>query len=184
MRLRTAASASASPRVAREAHGEALLQPDDAVALDELVGQEHDLRLVHVLPRVSGKLHVPAHDGGHARVAQPLEQVGAGVRVPRLRAGDVVQQRAREHERLAQVLPALVQGGGERRRHRRHRARVRDARLRQAVLREQPEAARLVGQALARRPFADAGEVLRRVRVEQHAGIVDLDDRRVARRGP
>ena len=164
--------------MADEADGEPLLQAHDAVALDELVGEEHDLRLVDVRTGASGEFHVQTHDSGRARVAQPLEQVGACVRVTRLRAGDVVQQPAREHERLAQVLPARIEGGGERSRHRRHGARVRHPPLGHLVRGQQLETASLVRQSLARRAFPERHEVILRVGVEQHPRIADLDDRR------
>ena len=161
-------------RTAREAHGEARLHADDAVVLHQLVGEEDDLRLVEVVAESVAQAHVPAHDARDPRVAQALEQVGAGVAVSGLGAGDVVQQGGRDDERDAEAL-----------RPRSFRAAVSAAAtaataslwasaLRRDTLAQQLEAAPLGRQILRRRQSPEVLQVAGRVRVVQRAGVVHV----------
>ena len=159
-----------------ETDGEARVQADDTAALDELVGEVDHLGLVGLVARPLAEMDVPADDRRDARVAEALEQVRARLRVPGLLPGDVVEQR-----------PAVT-SGAMRYWRRSFSAAVsavatavttRECAMRalgDALLRQQlADSAATSGRPSARGQLADAGEVLRRVGVEQHAGIVDLD---------
>ena len=123
-----------------------------------------------------------AHHAGDARVAEALEQRGAGFGVAWLGPGDVVEEGGGHDERHAQALLPLVQRRRQRCRHRRDGLAVGDAPLGGAVLLEQLEAAALGRQILRRGGGTQGVQVVRRVRVVEHAGIVDVHSERRLRR--
>ena len=134
--------------VALEAGGEARVQAHHAVALDELVGEIDDLRLVRLVRR-----RAPRAARAGARRRRRAGSRGAPAGRPRRRRAAAAPGRCRAAARPAatsgvhEVLAARVQGGGERGGHRRHGERVaRCGPLGHAVLRPAAETAASSGR--------------------------------------
>ena len=140
----------------------------------ELVGEIQHLALAGQLGRRPRELHVIAHHGSDPRVALGVEHGGAFLGVRGSLAGDVMEQ----GRRLEQLHVETRAGGQEGRRDTardvRDRRRVGDHWRRRPEAREELEARRRRGDALADGQLREAFLGRRVVHIEKYVRIVDL----------